>query len=163
MRKCRVCTTPRTRSVRSRVCPSLLWHSRAVHPLEWSPHLDDFLDDRLRPNAVLLEYIPNLCPIALSKFSENRVQQLHHILLEIHRAGIYHGDPYPRNMMVQEGSDRVLWIDFTYAQTLTPDSMQPYHVEWMKDEAGMMEYFLKALVFPPTALLTPDVVHASNI
>ncbi|OOF90573.1 hypothetical protein ASPCADRAFT_135035 [Aspergillus carbonarius ITEM 5010] len=116
-----------------------------INPGDWSPHLNNFLEDRLCPNALLLEYIPNLHPITLSNFSKKRAHQLHHILLEIYRAGIYHGDPYPRNMMVQEDEDRVLWVDFDRAQTLTPDSLQQYQVEWLEEEADMMDYFVKAL------------------
>ncbi|PYI10662.1 hypothetical protein BO78DRAFT_359829 [Aspergillus sclerotiicarbonarius CBS 121057] len=116
-----------------------------INPVDASPHLKDFLEGRSRPNAILLEYIPNLRPITLSNFSEKRAHKLYQILQAIHRAGIYHGDPYPRNMMVQEDTDRVLWIDFDRAQAFTPESLQRYQVKWLEEEADMMDYFVKAL------------------
>lgn len=61
-------------------------------------------------------------------------------------------------MMVQEDEDRVLWVDFDRAQTLTPDSLQQYQVEWLEEEADMMDYFVKALVLSPTALMTAELL-----
>lgn len=88
-----------------------------INPREWLRYLNEFLDDNLLPNAILIEYIPNLQQIGLYTFSKEKVNKLHQILAEIHQARVYHADPYPQNMMVQEGSDRVHWLDFDRAQT----------------------------------------------
>ena len=117
-----------------------------INPVNHLPHLQVFLQDTIYPNAVLMEYIPNIQSIDLSNFSEKKIRQLHQILLEIHQAGVYHGDPYPRNMMVQTTSDRALWIDFDRAQTFCPEIMKPYHLDWLKHETEMMDYFVEALV-----------------
>ncbi|OOF90662.1 hypothetical protein ASPCADRAFT_519073 [Aspergillus carbonarius ITEM 5010] len=116
-----------------------------INPVNHLPHLQVFLQDTIYPNAVLMEYIPNIQSIDLSNFSEKKIRQLHQILLEIHQAGVYHGDPYPRNMMVQTTSDRALWIDFDRAQTFCPEIMKPYHLDWLKHETEMMDYFVEAL------------------
>ncbi|RAK99280.1 uncharacterized protein BO80DRAFT_456602 [Aspergillus ibericus CBS 121593] len=117
-----------------------------IKPADYLPHLKDFLQDTIYPNAVLMEYIPDIQPIDLSTFSEQRIHQLHQILREIHSTGVHHGDPYPRNMMVQTTSDRVSWIDFDRAQTFTPQSVQPYQLDWLDHEKKMMEYFVEALM-----------------
>ncbi|PYI07017.1 hypothetical protein BO78DRAFT_314175, partial [Aspergillus sclerotiicarbonarius CBS 121057] len=116
-----------------------------IQPANHLPHLQDFLGDTTCPNAVLMEYIPNLQSINLSNFSEKRIHRLQQILLEVHRAGVYHGDPYPRNIMIQTTSDRVLWIDFDRAQTFTPQSIKPYQLDWLQHETNMMDYFVEAL------------------
>lgn len=83
-----------------------------INPKKWLPYLNESFDDNLLPNAILIEYIPNLQQIGLCTFSKESLNKLHQILAEIHQARVYHADPYPQNMMVQEGSDRVLWLDF---------------------------------------------------
>lgn len=75
-----------------------------------------FRNDELPPNAVLIKYVPDMQPIDLSNFSEMRMAKLRRILDSIH------GNPYPRNMMIQFGDrERVLWIDFARAET-SPES-----------------------------------------
>jgi hypothetical protein len=56
-----------------------------------------FLDDKLPPNAILIEYVLDVQQIDLSNFSLRYLRELRHILDEIHDAGVLHGDPYPRN------------------------------------------------------------------
>lgn len=88
-------------------------------------------------------------PIGLSNFSEHRLAELSHILEDIHRAKVLHGDPYPRNMMVVPGEqERVLWIDFDSAQTFSegPGPLSPRQDTWFKEEVEMMEFFVQALV-----------------
>lgn len=108
--------------------------------------MKEFLNDRLPPNAILIEYVPNLHRIDLSTFSTARTQKIRKILEEIHKAGVYHGDPFPRNMMVQEDSDRVLWIDFDRAQTFSCDSITARQRQWLKEEDELVDYFVEALV-----------------
>lgn len=46
-----------------------------------------------------------------------RAEGFLHQIKEIHKAGILHDDPHPRNMMVfGDDPDRVMWIDFDRAQ-----------------------------------------------
>jgi len=104
-----------------------------------------FLDDKLPPNAVLIEYVPNMQPIDLSNFSSQYLQKLSHILEDIHRAGVLHGDPKPRNMMISWDRDRVLWIDFDSSQAFS-DGLSARQRTWFEEEKEMMDDFVKALV-----------------
>lgn len=104
-----------------------------------------FLHDRLPPNAILIEYIPNLQSIALSNYSEQRLAKLRRILDDIHGM-------HPRNMMVVPASsekqeDKVLWIDFDSAQTFPEDtSLSPRQKMWVEDEIELVDYFIENLV-----------------
>ncbi|ODM21185.1 hypothetical protein SI65_04238 [Aspergillus cristatus] len=73
-----------------------------IQPSIW-PDLHMFLDDKLPPNAILIEYIPNLQHIDLSNYSKHRLDEIHRILYDIHKARVYHGDARPRNMMASPG------------------------------------------------------------
>jgi hypothetical protein len=80
-----------------------------IDPISSQPFLKRFLKDNLHPNAILIEYIPDLHQIDLSTFSDYRIATLRTILDSIHRVGIYHEGPYPRNMMVQKwGLERII-------------------------------------------------------
>ncbi|RAK86069.1 hypothetical protein BO79DRAFT_38296 [Aspergillus costaricaensis CBS 115574] len=116
-----------------------------INPVHHLPYLQDFVEDTVYPNAILMEYVPDIHSIDLSNYSERRLRKLQQILLEMHRAGVYHGDPYPRNMMVQITSDRVLWIDFDRAQTFTSQSIKQCHLTWLERETRMMEEFVEGL------------------
>ncbi|PYH94303.1 hypothetical protein BO71DRAFT_398980 [Aspergillus ellipticus CBS 707.79] len=117
-----------------------------IDPKKLFPHLKDFINDRFPPNAILLEYIPNLQKINLSTFSKGRVFRLRQILTEIHRAGIYHGDPFPRNMMIQQESNRVLWIDFDRAQTFMHSLITTRQCQWLEEENELIDYFVDAII-----------------
>ncbi|KAF5854836.1 hypothetical protein ETB97_011115 [Aspergillus alliaceus] len=114
-----------------------------IRPTSW-PHLYMFHDDKLPPNAIIIEYIPNMKKIDLSNFSRQRVESLRNILFQMHQAKILHGDPYPRNMMIAK--NRVLWIDFDSAQTFLEDqALTPSQDRRFKEEVELMEYFVEAL------------------
>lgn len=104
-----------------------------------------FLGDKLSPNAILIEYIPNMQPIDLDNFSSQYLRELSHILEDIHLAGVLHGDPKPRNMMIARNQGRALWIDFDSAQTFS-ESLSTRQRAWVEEENEMMHYFAKALV-----------------
>ena len=126
---------------KSGVIPNFYGMIRNIQ-LAVSPNLDMFLDDRLPPNAILIEYIPNLQPIDLSNFSEKRLARLREILDKINRAKVLHGDPKPRNMMVSSGEyDRVLWIDFDSAQTFSEDDLSSRQDNWIKEEVEINKLF----------------------
>lgn len=84
-------------------------------------------------------------PIDLSNFSSQYLRELRLILEDIHLAGVLHGDPKPRNMMISRDQGRVLWIDFDSAQTFS-ESLTPTQKTWIEEENEMMDYFVKALV-----------------
>ncbi|KAJ5783525.1 uncharacterized protein N7518_009202 [Penicillium psychrosexuale] len=111
----------------------------------WQPQLKKFhnktfpegLDLKARPNGVLMEYIPDLNMIDISNYTEQRAHKLKQLLAEIHKAGILHFDLYPRNMLIQGDSDRVLWIDYELSEIYDPeDKRHPecfaYEREWQR-------------------------------
>lgn len=117
-----------------------------IQPTHW-PSLHMFLEDKLPPNAVLIEYIPNMLSINLSNFSKYRLAKLHRILDDIHQAGVLHGDPKPRNMMICPGEQgRVLWIDFDSAQTFSESVPSARQETWVEEEVEIMNYFVEVLV-----------------
>lgn len=128
------------------IVPDFYGTVKNIQPILW-PDLNMFLEDKLPPNAVLIEFIPNMEPIELSNFSKHYLEQLRHILYDIHKAGVLHGDPKPRNMMISRGEgNKVLWIDFDSAQTFSEDLLSPRQEMWVKEEVEMMEFFVEALV-----------------
>ncbi|CEJ54429.1 hypothetical protein PMG11_00742 [Penicillium brasilianum] len=100
----------------------------------WEPHLEVFAEDPELPNALVIEFFPNLRPFELSTYSANRADQLRATVVEIHKAGVWHGDIEKRNTKVQEETNRVILIDFDRAVTLPLDS----RTETEKDIRGKM-------------------------
>ncbi|KAE8373241.1 hypothetical protein BDV26DRAFT_72956 [Aspergillus bertholletiae] len=128
------------------IIPDFYGTVRNIQPAIW-PNLDMILDDKLPPNAIIIEYIPNLQQIDLSIFSEQRLARFRKILDDIHKVNVLHGDPNPRNMMVSLGEyDRVLRIDFDSAQILSEGELSPKQERWIKEEVEMVDYFVVALV-----------------
>lgn len=115
-----------------------------LQPSLW-PDLHTFLGDKLPPNAILIKYVPKMRPIDLSNFSSQCLRELRLILENIHLAGVLHGDPKPKNMMITRDQGRVLWIDFDSVQTFS-ESLTTRQEMWIKEEVEMMVYFVKALV-----------------
>ncbi|KAJ5375179.1 hypothetical protein N7517_007185 [Penicillium concentricum] len=118
----------------------------------WQPQLKEFhdktfpqcLDPKARPNGVLMEYIPDLKMFDLSNYTEQRARSLHRLLNDIHDAGIVHLDIYPRNMLIQGDSDRVLLIDYELAQIFDPEHSE--HPRFFARERALMDGFVEALV-----------------
>lgn len=106
------------------------------------PELIDFHQDKLPPNAILIEYVHGMRPLDLSNFSNDRMAKFQSILNTLHELGINHGDVYPRNMMIvaasQEVEDRVLFIDFDSAQ-LSPPATPERFAEWVALENEEMK------------------------
>lgn len=129
------------------VVPDFYGTITKIQPALW-PGLHMFLEDKLAPNAIVIEYIPNMQPINLFNFSKLRLMKLRHILNEIHQARVYHGDPKPRNMMICSGEqERVLWIDFDTSQTFSESGdLSSRHQSWVEEEVEMMDYFAENLV-----------------
>ncbi|KAL7662254.1 hypothetical protein ACMYSQ_001601 [Aspergillus niger] len=128
------------------VIPDFYGTIRKIQPANW-PSLSMFLNDKLPPNAILIEYIPNLQQIDLSNYSPKRLAKFREIFDDIHAAGVLHADPKPRNMMVSlSEDDRVLWIDFDSAQTFPEGGdLSPRQRKWIEGEDEMVDYFVDAL------------------
>lgn len=144
------------------VVPQFYGVIRNMKPSSWADHLHMFCGDELLPNAVLLEYIPNMQMMDVPYFKSELLDKLERILKDIHVAGVLHDDPYPRNMMVVPGTsgtpDRVLWIDFDRAQTYPvshtaqtetyPAPPLERQQTLFQSEAKMMRQFVEAAVRP---------------
>lgn len=121
---------------------------RDIEPLanpSWRQYLQCFADEQEKPSATLIEYIPDIRMIDLSNFSKERLEKFQEILAEIHEAWVLHGDFFPRNMMVQDGTGRTLWIDFDRAQTYTPGVITDRQRSWFKEEREYIEEFAEFL------------------
>ncbi|OAR01780.1 hypothetical protein LLEC1_03329 [Akanthomyces lecanii] len=107
------------------------------------PDLCDFKGDLLPPDAVLLEYIPNVERCGIENFSEDNLSRFSLVLREFHELGLLHGDPYPRNMLVarQQPRDRVVWIDFDCAQIVRPGYCKDYGENDFDEEQRLVDEF----------------------
>lgn len=126
-------------------------------PPPWQPYPCAFLKDKLLPppptpssSSTSPTCAGSTCPRSQRRGGQNCA-----ILREIHAAGVYHGDLYPRNMMVQvqegesgEERERVLLIDFDRAQTFLEDldAIPPRQREWIEEENEMIDWFVENLV-----------------
>ncbi|OGM42770.1 hypothetical protein ABOM_008153 [Aspergillus bombycis] len=127
------------------VVPDFYGVIEQIDPIQWQPHFNRFLKDKLPLNAILLEFILNLKQIDLTTYTEDRAAALLQIIHQIHDAGVCHGDPYPRNMVVQPETGRVLWIDFDRAQTVSEGSITNRQRDWMEDDTLMASELLDLL------------------
>lgn len=65
----------------------------------------------------------------------------------MHQTQVLHEDPMPRNTMVSEDSDRVLWIDFDFAQTFPEDgALSQRHKMWFAEGVEVVQYFIDNIV-----------------
>ncbi|KAL3468845.1 serine/threonine protein kinase [Aspergillus californicus] len=91
-----------------------------IDPAAFHPAFQHFARDKLKPSAILLEYLPNAEPLNCVNYSVALYPQAIERLKEIHRAGVLHRDLYPRNLLLVRGNpDRLVWIDFDVATTFT--------------------------------------------
>ncbi|ODM21102.1 hypothetical protein SI65_04155 [Aspergillus cristatus] len=127
------------------VVPDFYGTITKIQPTLW-PSLHMFCGDNLPPNAILIEYIPNMKSINLSNFSKDYLDKFRQVLDDIHQAGVLHGDAKPRNMMISQGKqDRVLWIDFDSAQTFSEGCLSQRQERWVQEENELVDYFIEAL------------------
>jgi serine/threonine protein kinase len=89
--------------------------------------------------------------LQLSNYTEQRARDLQRLLNEIHEAGIIHLDPYPRNILIQGESNRVLWIDYELAQIFDPEHSD--HPGFFAQEKDFMDAFVEAPVILPVPVL----------
>lgn len=123
----------------------------------WEPHLEAFAEEAELPNAVVIEFIPNLRPFELSTYSTERTDQLRSTVVEIHKVGVYHGDIKQRNTKVQEETNRAVLIDFDRAVTFPLDSRTQTEEEdmqrWLANEEILLCEVLVQLVSPQNLIL----------
>ena len=97
----------------------------ALDPKLCQPHLDKYLGEEYLPNAIFLEYIPNMEKIDLHNYTDKRLDALAEGLREIHKALVFHGDVKARNMIVfKDDPNRAMWIDFDNAVTFEEDKLR---------------------------------------
>ncbi|KAM3491797.1 hypothetical protein MY3957_004928 [Beauveria namnaoensis] len=111
------------------------------------PDLYQFEDDTTPPSALVIEYIPDANKIDLNNFTQDNMDRLCAILAEFHNIGLLHGDPYPRNMMVVQGTprDRVFWLDFD-SSSIEDRTIHDEHTEMLfRQESEEMACIAKAL------------------
>jgi hypothetical protein len=99
-------------------------------------------------NCLLLEYIPKTVTVAAEP---ERLSQRPHLatalldaLRSIHAAGVYHRDPLPRNMLLDE-NDGVWWIDFGQSYNTAFSNIDD---GWFIRELSRVEYLLLGDVIP---------------
>ncbi|KAJ5115672.1 hypothetical protein N7456_000020 [Penicillium angulare] len=133
------------------------------------PWLNNFLNDKFHPSAILLEYLANPEPLNCVNFSRERHAKAMEALAQVHGALVVHNDIYPKNILIVPGSpERVVSIDFDVAKTFPtkelldqdlgirgPKPMQS--CEW---EIALLEDFGNALV---RTIYPPDVWWPSLI
>lgn len=111
---------------------------------QYQPHLEMFLNDKHPPNAIFLEYIPNMEPIHPQNYTKKRGEAFIRGIQEIHRALVLHCDAKQRNMMVvKDDPERVVWLDFDRAQTYHADILTERQREFIEEEELMMSLNLQ--------------------
>ncbi|PKY07326.1 serine/threonine protein kinase [Aspergillus campestris IBT 28561] len=91
-----------------------------IDPAAFHPVLQHFAQDKLKPRAILLEYLSNAESLNCVNYSDALYPQAIEGMQEIHRAGVHHQDIYPKNLLLVRGNpDRLVWIDFDVATTFT--------------------------------------------
>lgn len=100
--------------------PKFYGHIDRIDPTKFDPALRHFADDKFKPRAILLEFLPNTEKLNCVNCSETLYPQAIDGMKQIHKAGVFHEDIYPRNMLIVRGTpDRLVWIDFDVATTFT--------------------------------------------
>jgi serine/threonine protein kinase len=149
-----VCRSPDSTSTEPRVVPYcyglvLLQDLRKQmrRASYWKSPLKKHL--RNRPlYSLLLEYIPNAVTFAAEPARLSQQPQLVTTIVDalrsVHSAGVYHNDPMPRNVLLDENGG-VWWIDFgssyNTALTLIEDG-------WFESELNLVECLLLDDVIP---------------
>lgn len=91
-----------------------------VDPAVFYPAFQHFAQDKLKPGAIILEYLPNAESLNCVNYSDTLYSQAIEGIKEIHSAGVHHRDIYPRNLLLVHGNpDRLVWTDFDVATTFT--------------------------------------------
>jgi serine/threonine protein kinase len=112
------------------------------------PAFQHYARDKLKPRAILLEYLPNAVSLDCVNYSDALYPQAIKGMQEIHRAGVHHQDIYPKNLLLVRGNpDRLVWIDFDVATTFT--DFGPEQLARCDYEIALVKGFAEALVWVP--------------
>ncbi|KAJ5177864.1 uncharacterized protein N7500_000563, partial [Penicillium coprophilum] len=115
-----------------------------IDPVAFSPTLQHFAHDKLKPKAIILEYLPNAESLNCVNYSDTLYPQAIEGMKEIHRAGVHHRDIYPKNLLLVRGTpDRLVWIDFDVATTFT--NLGPEELDLCEYEIALVKGFGEAL------------------
>lgn len=125
-----------------------------LDPTQFRPYLDCFNDDLYAPEAIVLEYFPNVETLNCVNYSKQRYQKAVDGIEEIHKALVHHRDVYPKNLLlVLEDPERVLWVDFDVATTYSSkETMGLKREQYNFHEVELVKGFGELLVrlFPLT-------------
>lgn len=114
---------------------------------QFRPHLDMFLEDEYVPNAIFLEYIPNIRMIFPHHYTRERAENFIHGIQEIHQAMILHLDIEPQNMMIIEDDPaRAIWLDFDRAQTYCVDQLDESTRYFLDNEEDIVREIVERIV-----------------
>lgn len=87
------------------------------------PQLEPFLNIKHAPSAIFLKYVPHMQDILPQLYTERRLQNFISGIREIHKALVLHCDENQRSIIVENGPERAIWIDFDRAQTYHAESL----------------------------------------
>ncbi|KAK2785198.1 hypothetical protein FQN52_008534 [Onygenales sp. PD_12] len=128
--------------------PKFHGYINGMDPAAFHPAFQHFAQDKRKPRAILLEYLPNSESLNCVNYSDMLYPQAIEGMKEIHRAGVHHRDIYPRNLLLVRGNpDRLVWIDFDVATTFT--DFGPEQLARCDYEIALVKGFGEALVWVP--------------
>lgn len=84
--------------------------------------------------------------IQLETYTPQRMDNFLISIQEIHKALVCHKDPKPRNMIVKDDPERVVWLDFDRAQTYHEESMTDEQKRYLEREETIVADFRRNLV-----------------
>ncbi|KAJ5828173.1 uncharacterized protein N7525_006426 [Penicillium rubens] len=124
--------------------PKFYGYIDRVDPAIFHPALKHFAQDKLKPRAILLEYLPNAESLNCVNYVDTLYPQAIKGMKEIHRAGVHHRDVYPRNLLVRGNPDRLVWIDFDVATTFT--DFGPQQLNYCDHEIALVKGLGEVLI-----------------
>lgn len=124
--------------------PTIYGYIDRLDPFAFHPPLQHFSKDKLRPRAILLEYLPDAESLNCVNYSQDLVRYAVQGLQEIHNAFVHHRDIYPKNMLVS--GCKIIWVDFDVATTF--GNMGPHEKAYCEYEIELVRSFGKLLVCP---------------
>lgn len=124
--------------------PTFYGYIDRLDPSAFGPLLRNFSKDKLRPRAILIEYLPDAERLNCVNYSRDLVRHAVQGLQEVHNAFVHHHDIYPKNMLVSGG--RIIWVDFDVATTFA--NIGPLEKAYCDYEIELVKSFGELLVCP---------------